>query len=333
MTPADSHALLLRELSEQADVISAAALQMNPPQLDRKRPVWIGGCGDSLFAAQALAIHFQQLGLGMRPCSAAEMLWDAPITAEDTVVGISISGSTRRTVEALSAASAHGARTIAVTLGPQSPLASVASEVVILPYKPISRAIPHGLDYQITLLALGLLAGPVDKDAIAEMLRETWPQALQDARAVIAQVPAGARFVFLGGGAALGTAGYGAAKLHEAGGLTAFAFEAENFAHGAQYMLRAGDHVVLCASGGRSDPRTFSMQEGLAEMGATVSMAGTFGAAALDQDGLHNAMRAALDVQCLCLALAEARSLDVTDPGQGSPAAKVQRDWFSWQSP
>jgi fructoselysine-6-P-deglycase FrlB-like protein len=318
-----------RELDEQPGILAdiapelaaiGAALRPEPA-----RPLWVGGCGDSLFAAQALTRHFRQLGYDIRPASAAELLWDAPVAAGDTVVGISISGSTRRTVEAIAAATHRGARTIAVTLNPDSDLALAATDVLPLPYTPISRAIPHGLDYHVTLLALAALAGDIDGVALSAILHSATPGALSRAIDAADALPPEARFLFLGGGAGLGTAQYGAAKLHEAGGLPAWAHEAENFAHGAQFMLRPGDHAVLCRSGGRADARTAMMRAGLERLGITISDAGDGNA-----DPLAAAVTAALDCQALCLAVAEARDLDVTDPARGSLASEVQRDWFGW---
>ncbi len=337
MTPADSRALMLRELDEQPRILGAVAEPLRELakdiQLDKDRPVWIGGCGDSLFAAQALALHFRRHGWDMRPASAAEMLWDADIRAGDAVVGISMSGSTRRTVEALTAAVERGARTVAVTLNAGSALAQAAAQVLPLPFVPISRAIPHGLDYHVTLLALAALAGPVDGAAIGQMFQTETPAALNRAGGVARSVSDDARFFFLGGGSALGTANYGAAKLHEASGIPACAFEAENFAHGAQFMLRRGDHVVLCGAGGPADVRTAAMRDGVARLGVSVSAAGPLDADASQGYPLFAALQAALAAQCLCLAVAEVRDLDVTDPGQGSSAADVQRDWFGWRAP
>ena len=101
-----------------------------------------------------------------------------------------------------------------------------------------------------------------------------------------------------------------------------------NFMHGAQFMLRTGDHVVLCGSGGPGDARTAMLRGGLERLGCSVS------AAALEDgtDGLAAAMRAGLAAQALCLAVAEARGLDVTEPAGGSGAAEVQSDWFGWSS-
>jgi fructoselysine-6-P-deglycase FrlB-like protein len=332
MTPAESRALMHREIVEQSAIVSRAAGPLAEAaasiRLDRDRPLWVGGCGDSLFAPQALALHFRRRGWDIRPSSAAEMLWDADIRAGDAVVGISISGSTRRTVEAVEKATRNGAHTVAVTLDPGSPLARAARDVLVLPFEPISRAIPHGLDYHVTLLALAALAGGHDADPVVEMLARDGMAALEAARETASGLSRETRFFFLGGGAAMGSANYGAAKMHEAGGLPAWSFETENFGHGAQFMLRPGDHAVLCGGGGPADARTEAVADGFARLGVSVSRAGL----PASDDALLSGMRTALACQALCLAVAERFDLDVTDPGRGSLAAEVQRGWFGWTS-
>ncbi|MGJ8626189.1 MAG: SIS domain-containing protein [Sulfitobacter sp.] len=332
MTPADSHALMYRELTEQPQILATAsdrlcrdAAAIRP---DKSGSIWIGGCGDSLFAAQALNLYFRQQEWRMRAASSADMLWDADIQPGDSVVGISMSGSTRRTVEAIRAASAIGAQTFAVTLNPESALAQVADKTLVLPFEPISRAIPHGLDYHMTLLALAALAGDLPSTPPQDVLAQAGPQMMRDTKAVAAKLSPTARFVFLGGGGALGSANYGSAKMHEAGGIAAWAFEAENFTHGAQFMLQRGDHVVLLGSGGQSDARTADLEPEFAKLGVSVSSAG-FGA----EGALTAAVLAGLHCQALCHSVAVARGLNVSDPANGSGADDVQRMWFGWTSP
>ncbi|SPJ24569.1 SIS domain-containing protein [Palleronia abyssalis] len=330
MTPSESHALMRRELDEQpctlaeaAAPLSETAARIRPP---KNRTIWLGGCGDSLFAAQSLTHLYRAKGWTVRAASAAQMLWSGEIEAGDTVVAVSISGSTRRTIEAVASAGKTGARTVAVTLKTDSALARTADDVLPLPYEPVSRAIPHGLDYHVTLLALAALAGEIDGPSIRAMFERRTEAALDQAQSAATDLSPEARFFFLGGDAALGSAGYGAAKLHEAGGLPAWTFEAENFAHGAQFMLRPGDHAVLCGSGHVADSRTLAMKDGLRRLGLSVSHAGFAG----EEGPLLVALEAGLFCQTLCLALAEARGLDVTDPARGSDAGAVQNDWFGW---
>lgn len=333
MTPSESHALMRREINEQADILLSAAetlaLEANNVRPKKTSTLWVGGCGDSLFAAQSLARHFRGLGWDMRPCSAAEMLYEADIRAGDAVIGVSISGATRRTVEAMARATAEGAATIAVTLNADSPLARSSQATLILPFRPISRAIPHGLDYYMTLLALASVAGEVPATRIADFFHARTASQWSSARTVAEGLVPGARFFFLGAGSALGSANYGAAKLHEAAGIAAWSFEAENFGHGAHFMLRPGDHVVLYGAGGPGDGRTAALHAGLERLTGSLSHCG------LAQDRMEpliSAFGCALHAQTLCLAIAEQLDLDVMDPGRGSAAAEVQREWFGWNS-
>lgn len=331
MTSVESRALIQRELDLQPEIlpIIAAALSKSAAGLRpvQGRPVWVGGCGDSLYAAQSIAMHARALGYDLRPATAAEMLWDAPIAEADTVIGVSISGSTRRTVEALQAASARGAATVAVTLNPESDLARASDATLTLPYAPVSRAIPHGLDYHVTVLALAALLGDAPGSAIGAHAAKTTGPILAQAREVATSLPPDARFFFLGGGAALGSAAFGAAKLHEAGGLFAWSFEAENFSHGGLFVPRSGDHVMLCGAGGTADVRTLALEPNLKRLGLSISRAGL----TPGLTPLVAAFDAALHAQCLCLAVAERLDLDVTDPARGSRAADVQRKMFSWK--
>ena len=332
MTPSDSRALMQRELNEQPTILTAAARTLSEsaarlrPASDR--PLWITGCGDSFYAGQALAHHFHLHGWDARSVTAADLLFEAAIRPGDSVVGISISGGTRRTTEALQSAGRKGARTLAVTLRTDSALAQAADAVLALPFTPISRAIPHGLDYHVTLLALAALAGTIDADDVEGLFVNDTLDILEQARSVATTLAQDARFFFLGGGPALGTANYGAAKLHEAGGLPAWSFEAESFGHGAHLMLRPGDHVVLCGAGGPTDARTAALRPGLERLGVSVSQASL----PPDRNALLTALRAALCCQAFCLAIAERYDLDVADPSRGSDAAEVQRDWFGWTS-
>jgi len=328
--------LMRRELDEQTAILAALAPALDAAAADlRPAPgsrVWAGGCGDSLFAAEALAAHFRDAGHAFGAASAAEMLWDGRVAEGDTVIAVSISGSTRRTVEALAAARAAGARTLAVTIAAQSALARAADGTLVLPYTPVSRAIPHGLDYHVTLLALAALAGPLGGfDAGAVFDRET-PEAVARAKAATAGLSPEARFFFLGGGAAArGTAAFAAAKLHEAGGVPAWSFEAENFGHGAQFMLREGDVVGLFGSGGPADGRTRGLKPGLDRLGCRVFEAG-FDDAGRPWASLRAALAGALTAQALCVEVADRFDRDVMNPAGGSGTDAVQKDWFSWSA-
>lgn len=323
---------MAREIGAQPEVLAGAVGAL----LDAAGPLvpasgttfWICGCGDGLFAGEAMARVGREAGLAVRPVSAAALLWDAMAVPGDACAAVSISGGTARTAEAAARARAEGARVVAVTANPASALARAADATLGLPYTPITRATPHSLDHTMTLLALGALFGLGEgalRAAVDALAAADEPMRAQAERAA-AGLSRGARFFFLGCGSALGCAGYASAKLHEAGGLPAFALEGENAAHGAHFMMRPGDHATLLGDGGPGDRRTEALADGLRRLGLGVSTAG------VGRPPLAAAFETALWAQRLALAVAGAFDLDVTRPGGDGPAAAVQSEWFAWRN-
>jgi fructoselysine-6-P-deglycase FrlB-like protein len=179
----------------------------------------------------------------------------------------------------------------------------------------------------MTLLALGALLGlqaTALRAAVSAVAAEDAPMR-NAAERIAAGLTRDTRFFFLGCGSALGSAGYAAAKLHESGGLAAFALESENVAHGAHFMLRPSDHATLIGDGGPADHRTAALADGLRRLGLNVSSVG------FCEPALSAVFTAALWAQRLSLAAAEALGLDVTRPGGDSPAAAIQSEWFTWR--
>ena len=332
MTGAASRALMAREIGAQPEILAgavgplvAAAAPLVPAP---GAALWICGCGDGLFAAETMARVGRERDIAITPVSAAALLWETLPAPGDTCAAVSISGATARTVEAAARARAGGARVIAVTVNPDSALARAGDRTLRLPYTPITRATPHSLDHTMTLLAIGALCGLGDDAlrAAVDALAAADKPMRAEAERVAARLSREARFFSLGCGSALGSAGYGAAKLHEAGGLTAVALEAENVTHGAHFMMRRGDHAMLLGDGGPGDRRTAALADGLRQLGLGVSTAG------LGRPPLAAAFETALWAQRLTLAVAEAFELDVTRPGGDGPAAAVQSDWFAWRN-
>jgi len=212
--------------------------------------VFVGGCGDSAYAPRALSAVFDALGQPFIARTSMELAAFTAFRPDDTIILSSISGGTKRTVEAAEIVRRAGARVIAITCNADSALAETADETIPLPYLPLSRKTPHTLDYSVTLLALVELARSFagQPQAGAQPVLAHLGEALNAAREAANPVvrgynPDGKIFV-LGAGPDLGTAEYGAAKFQEAGGLVAMAAETENFAHGTNFMLEAGDTVI-----------------------------------------------------------------------------------------
>lgn len=253
--------------------------------------VWAGGCGDSYFAAVALSELYRTLDIAYAPVTAQDVARYPRVSGGDVVVLISISGSTRRTVEAAHAATDLGARVVAVTCKPDSALGRASDAVIELPYRPISRSTPHTLDYTMSLLAVTALAEAlsgtkVDRlSDIGDVMQEALGPADDAARVVgkaaterehvgapgasgapgVGSIP---KFFFLGAGPHRGTALYGAAKFYEAGGLPAFAEETENFVHGMNFVVEPRDVGCVIAPEPEDRDRGANLIRGLSELGA-----------------------------------------------------------------
>lgn len=226
--------------------------------------VLAGGCGDSYFGAYALRGIFEQANIPYTAATAQELASYTRFFVGDLVVLISISGGTKRTVDAARVARRAGARTLAITCNPDSALAESCHDTLVLLYQPISRKTPHTLDYTVTLLALALVVERITGkqferlEKLPDLVRKALPEILEVATDAVRNINERTKHFFLGAGPNRGTAMYGAAKFHEAGGLLGFHEETENFVHGMNYMLEPDDLVIMIAP---DDPAAFRAQE------------------------------------------------------------------------
>lgn len=323
------------ELEQQATQVERALPRLQDAvarltPLPERGTVWAGGCGDAVFAARAAITFFSAVGRRYRAASALELGFaaDGP-EAGDSALLLSISGTTRRTVEAASRLRDRGVSVIAVTCNEDSELARVADDVLTLPYSPISRKTPHTVDYMVSLLALACVA--LERQAlqagllhrVAASLDAATPRALGTASDLAAGLGRGARFFFLGGAMDRGIAEYGAAKLHEAGGWMAVSAESENFVHGMNFMLEPGDLAVVVAGPYADAFRARELAAGLSPLcrvcavdSRAVSDAGVVAIETSEDPVLHPFL-ASLAMQCLCLAVAERHCPDVEAPRAG----------------
>jgi fructoselysine-6-P-deglycase FrlB-like protein len=324
--------VMRREIAAQAGILADCLEPLSARIGGIARPEgWImaGGCGDSAFAPAALKGFFDAIGIQLEATTSMQLAGFTRYIAGDAVVLSSISGNTRRTVEAAHVARASGARVVAVTCGETSALAKEADDVVVLPFTPISRVTPHTLDYLVTVEALAVMglhwigesADPLI-ELFAQMPR--WSEAARDFAedAVSAMDPAGKIFL-LGGGPDLATASYGAAKFHEAGGIPAIAAETENFIHGMNFMAEPPDSLFAIATAPLSIRRG---AEVAANFRSFLTSTALIEPEPLDrgpfepggwQSALAALLSTTLKVQHLCLAYADRFGLDVTAPRAG----------------
>lgn len=319
--------MMKREIDAQPAILAECLGLLTSRVAGIPRPEgWImaGGCGDSAFAPAALKGFFDAIGIQLEATTSMQLAGFTRFIAGDAVVLSSISGNTRRTVEAAHVARSSGARVVAITCGETSALAKEADDLVVLPFTPISRSTPHTLDYLVTVEALAVLglhwigesADPLN-DLFSLMPK--WSEAARDFAedAVAAMDPAGKIFL-LGGGPDLATAGYGAAKFHEAGGIPAIAAETENFVHGMNFMAEPPDSLFAIATSPLSIRRG---AEVAANFRSFLTSASLIEPEPYEPCGWQSSIAALLSttlrMQHLCLAYATRFGLDVMAPRAG----------------
>lgn len=317
--------MMAREIAAQPQVmadcsgpLSARIASLAVPE----RRIFAGGCGDSAFAPKALGGVFAALGLDIEPKTSMELASFTRFNPGDSVILTSISGGTKRTVEAAQAAGRTGARVIALTCNGDSALAHAADETIVLPFTPLSRKTPHTLDYSVTLLALVQLAlhwSGRQSSAVTASLG-TVPALLaaakQEAKTIAATINPGAKFVFLGAGPDLGTAEYGAAKFHEAGGLVAIAAETENFIHGMNFVVEPEDVLLALAGSTAGKRRGAQITTAFSDYFACAHLLGH------DHNGTweeawQTTLSLTFALQYLCLEFAEKLALPLEQPRAG----------------
>lgn len=336
-----------REIQAQPEVLGASLPKLRHALLDMKlrgSQVLAGGCGDSYYAAYALRGTFAELKISYLAATAQELSDYTHFEPGDVVVLVSISGGTRRTVEAARVASQAGATTVAVTCNAASDLADVCSHILVLPYTPLSRRTPHTLDYSVSLLALTLIAEHLSGHELGglERLSTSFDEVLSVSQslftAVAQRVTPQTKFFFLGAGPDRGTAMYGAAKFYEAGGLVAFHEETENFVHGMNFLLEPDDIVVLITSSNPAQRRAEELASGLEALKVVPIEIGQNHLGSSHWLRLPNApselhpFLTCIGAQVLCYAVVETLELTLEEARAGRPNglrhANVQNRWM-----
>lgn len=216
--------------------------------------LFVCGCGDGLFAAQAARGLAEELGLDWRPIGALDLVLSAGrLTAADRVIAISMSGNVDRTVEAAEAVAARGVPLLALVNGSGGRLGTIARAKVSLDIADVAPFLCGTSSYTATIAALMLLAGGGAGDTGMAARLAGVPDAVAKALAAAegaallpSQAPSGARF--LAAGPEIGTAQYGAAKLVELTRVPAWHGDLEEFAHSQYWAMPTRDLVVAIAT-------------------------------------------------------------------------------------
>jgi glutamine---fructose-6-phosphate transaminase (isomerizing) len=272
------------------------ALAVDPRFREARGRLILTGSGDSLFAATAVRPALQR-GTARRVevrTSLECARYESPLLGRgDVVVGVSNSGNSARTREALGLARERGALTVALTGSRTGPLSALADHVL---HRPVTRL--EGLDptharvwlnmveYLATLAALYLwgLEGS-GADALGRALEAVGPaaHAAEPAIEALAADCAGIETIWvLGAGPSRGTAEYAAAKLHEQVPLNGIAQDLEEWAHREYFLTLAWREravVLVLAPPGNSLDRAEELVAGIAGAGGRAIVVTGAGAA------------------------------------------------------
>jgi glutamine---fructose-6-phosphate transaminase (isomerizing) len=249
----DRLASLLDAYERPDSPLSALTAPMTSP----RRVVFVG-MGSSRFAAVAAAVLLRSRGIDA-VAEYASTASQMPPEPDTLVVGISASGTTRETVQALTAH--HGtSMTVAVTNDPESEIAQAAEAVL-----PLLAGTEEGgvacLTYQATVVVLLLLAGrladggpevadlrlAVEASAQLRAERGAWLVAavelVDNARTVAAIAPA----------ERLSSALQSALMLREGPRVAADAAETGDWLHVDVYLSKRPGYVAFLVAGSRFD--------------------------------------------------------------------------------
>lgn len=243
------------------------------------REIIITGCGDSWMAGIAMRPVFEKIaGVKCTPMRNVEFTRHYPAEKLSSnpnsplVIGISISGTVSRAIEAIERAAHYGANTLAITDNTESAIALAANRVLALdmPYIQGSPGILSYIASSMALLQIAIRIGrvrgffnPSEEDAYRKAVldhclsyAEIIP-ALDDQMFALAEAWKDMKgYDFVGDDADWATAFFGAAKVVECfGGLTTYD-DSEDWCH-INYFLRDPEKIgtVVIAN---SDSPSFS---------------------------------------------------------------------------
>ncbi len=281
-------------LEREKGAIAEAADHFARLKVDR---IYMTGCGDSVAAMIAVrSLYEQLLGIPCEPIQALDFTYYnyRPVNERTLVITLSSSGATTRTVEAMMLSRALGAHTLALSNTPGSPLMVESDRGLMI------HAERKGWPTQSSTAAMAILVkllfemartrnGPDAGLDVLETAFEKIPdgmastlKAVNEGIKEIAEREANRKvYLYSGGGPALASAMFGAAKVKECSPEHGICIPLEEFHH--YNSQKAGDPLFLIAPHGPGVPRALdTLHEGKRWGGQVYSLvaesdAGLFG--------------------------------------------------------
>lgn len=243
---------MAQDVRRQLDDLPRLAL----PAPVEKNVVFVGS-GDSYAAALAACY----LSSGRTMCwHPADVISDPMLLADKSACFVSISGRTRASVLAATAARNAGIATIAMTADAKSPLARACDSIFELGYKGAGRT-SGTIGFAASVLACTHLATQGRTGCPAD-LQEIHGRASKTASRLAGGVSTGS-IVILGDSFLFPAAMYCALKFNEVFGSRAQACPLEEFFHAPLFGLKRGDRVIVLGKKGDDDATLARRVKGL----------------------------------------------------------------------
>jgi glutamine---fructose-6-phosphate transaminase (isomerizing) len=224
-----------------------AALKQEMPRLSA-RLIVVTGCGTSFYLAQALACAFTANGQQAIAVPGAEWARRPQVYVADStdilVIGLSRSGTTSETVQAMEVSRARGWKTFALSCEDNSTILKAAEQGLFVPTDK-REGIVMTVSASLMLLAGLRLAGHTVNESVVEAALKGLNQLDAGAPALL---KGRTHFVFLGAGANYGIAAEGCLKLQEMSLSYAQAFHPMEYRHGPVSLIDESSLVVLLYS-------------------------------------------------------------------------------------
>jgi len=248
----------------------------------RKRFIFIG-IGTSLNAAN-VAERWMRFHSGGRAMSRAEQSFEfvnypLALGADDVAIVITHTGTTSQSVEALRAAKAAGALTLAITgqkpgdgiIGADFHVETCDQEAAFAYTKSYTTALAAIAQWILDILEpRGLLKDPAAARSALQKAPALMRQALRtevQIREIARQVAEKQRLVFFGSGACWATASEAALKIKETSYIAAEGFETEEILHGPFSEIDSRGAMVGLLTGHASDERARTILRAAGELG------------------------------------------------------------------
>jgi glucosamine--fructose-6-phosphate aminotransferase (isomerizing) len=192
------------------------------------------------------------------------------------VVGISASGETARTIEAIRLAQDAGAQTLGITADPESTLANLANSVLVLNLPEYPEG-PGLISYLAALMAGYAIGTHLAETRLQEQIDNFLiglPEALSEwvegesasGQGIAQDMDPTQSILFLGSGPVRGAAMFAAAKVIEAAGQSASSQDVEEWAHLEYFSDPPRLPVWLLSAGGRALGRELEIEEAAARI-------------------------------------------------------------------